>query len=105
MQSSKLTNSVDDGAASVSTDISRRELFRTAAALTGTAAILAATVTSTEARADAAKMSKADALYQDQPKNEQSCANCALFVAPASCGVVDGTISPSGWCKLYQKKG
>ena len=99
--SSKKAN---DRAEGESGSVSRRELFRTAVALTGSAAIFAAGVVSTSARADAEKMSKADALYQDQPKGEQSCANCALFIAPGSCGVVDGTISPSGWCKLYQKK-
>ena len=99
---SKKTN---DQAEGESGSVSRRELFRTAVALTGSAAIFAVGVASTSARADAAKMSKTDALYQDKPKAEQSCANCALFIAPASCGVVDGVISPSGWCKLYQKKG
>jgi hypothetical protein len=56
------------------------------------------------ARAQAAKMSKADALYQDGPKGDQSCANCSFFQAPSTCGVVEGPVAASGWCKLYQKK-
>lgn len=85
--------------------VSRRELFQRAAIAAGGATLVAASISSAPARADAAKMSKAVAAYQDQPKGDQNCANCSLFVAPASCGVVEGTISPSGWCKLYQKKG
>jgi hypothetical protein len=84
---------------------SRREVMRRAAILTGGAALLVANVISSDAVADAAKMSKAAAAYQDTPKGEQNCANCSLFVAPTACGVVEGTISSSGWCKLYQKKG
>jgi len=85
--------------------LSRRELFRNAAIATGGATVLAAGLASSTAKADAGKKSKSEAGYQETPQGDQTCANCALFVAPASCGVVDGTISPSGWCKLYQKKG
>lgn len=84
---------------------SRREVIRTAAVLTGGATLLAANLIPSRASADAAKMSKTAAAYQDTPKGEQNCANCSLFVAPTACGVVEGTVSSSGWCKLYQKKG
>jgi hypothetical protein len=86
-------------------DVSRRAVLRDAAVLAGGATLVAAGVGSTAATADAAKLSKAAAEYQDTPKGEQNCANCSLFVAPAACGVVEGTISASGWCKLYQKMG
>lgn len=42
--------------------------------------------------------------YQDTPHGAQQCNNCAQFEAPSSCKVVDGTISPTGWCKVYVKK-
>jgi hypothetical protein len=29
------------------------------------------------------------------------CATCTLFAAPRSCKVVEGDISPNGWCKSY----
>ena len=47
------------------------------------------------------KLSKAQAQYQDTPKGIQSCATCTLFVAPHGCKVVDGEVSPDGWCKAY----
>lgn len=84
--------------------VSRRAMLHGAAVAAGGATLLAASLNATAARAQAGKKSQAEVAYQATPKGDQSCANCALFVAPSSCGVVDGTISPSGWCNLYQKK-
>ena len=42
--------------------------------------------------------------YQPSPKDGHQCDGCTLFKAPDSCQVVDGTISPTGWCKLWAKK-
>jgi hypothetical protein len=47
------------------------------------------------------KMSKAQAEYQDSPKGIQMCATCSLFDEPRACKVVEGDISPNGWCKAY----
>jgi len=49
-------------------------------------------------------MSKASVGYQSHPKGSQSCANCKLFVPSSSCMVVEGAISPHGWCRLWVKK-
>ena len=53
------------------------------------------------AAAAAPKMSKAQARYQDQPKEVQSCAVCSLFEAPDGCKVVEGKVSPDGWCAVF----
>lgn len=43
--------------------------------------------------------------YQDKPgKNGQKCAGCSLFKAPNACSVVQGKISPNGWCIAYAPK-
>ena len=47
------------------------------------------------------KFSKATAEYQDTPKNGLTCAACSLFRAPRSCAVVEGEISPQGWCRFF----
>jgi hypothetical protein len=47
------------------------------------------------------KMSRAEAFYQDRPRNGLSCAACALFRPPAACAVVAGAISPNGWCRFF----
>jgi hypothetical protein len=57
------------------------------------------------AMAPSGKISKAQAKYQDQPKGDQSCANCMHFIAESStCKVVEGKVSPNGWSMLWAKK-
>ena len=55
-------------------------------------------------RVAAAQVTQEAAGYQTQPNNDQRCAFCAHFQAPASCEVVKGTIVPNGWCKLFRAK-
>jgi len=49
----------------------------------------------------AEKMSKAEAEYQDSPKDIRMCATCTLFEPPRACKVVEGDVSPTGWCKAF----
>jgi hypothetical protein len=49
-----------------------------------------------------AKGSQEQMKYQSKPNNGQSCKECMHFEAEKKqCKVVDGTISPEGWCTLY----
>ena len=52
----------------------------------------------------AAKVSQAQAQYQAKPKGDQMCGNCANFIAPDSCKLVDGKVSANGWCTLWARK-
>jgi hypothetical protein len=52
----------------------------------------------------AAKMSQASVAYQDSPKGDQQCSNCSLFQEPNGCTIIDGNVSPEGWCKFWVKK-
>ena len=52
----------------------------------------------------AAKMAQKAVEYQDTPKGDQECSNCSLFQEPNACTLVDGEISPKGWCKFWVKK-
>jgi hypothetical protein len=48
------------------------------------------------------KMSKEGAQYQEEPLGEQKCANCTNFIADSkTCKVVEGEVSPKGWCILW----
>jgi hypothetical protein len=47
------------------------------------------------------KVSRAVAKYQDTPRGGMSCAACTFFRSPASCQVVEGVVSPNGWCQLF----
>ena len=72
-------------------------MLRRAALKAMTGAAVAALALRTSARAQA-KASKKAALYQDHPMDIRSCATCSLFEA---CRVVEGDVSPKGWCNLY----
>ncbi|MDA8127699.1 MAG: high-potential iron-sulfur protein [Betaproteobacteria bacterium] len=51
------------------------------------------------------KASQASVQYQDQPKDGKKCADCMHFVAESNtCRLVEGKISPSGWCVLWTQK-
>lgn len=43
--------------------------------------------------------------YQKTPKDGAKCSACVNFVAPNACKIVDGTISPEGWCVAFAPKG
>lgn len=49
-------------------------------------------------------ISKAQAQYQDQPKGDRKCGLCLHFVAPDACHLVEGKISPEGWCMFWTQK-
>ncbi len=69
-----------------------------AAALTGVAA------------ADASKAPQAQMHYQSTPNGNMHCALCKFFVAGkdassnGACQIVDGSISPNGYCMAYTPK-
>lgn len=51
------------------------------------------------------KAPKPSVQYQTQPKGEQKCGDCAnFFAASSACKLVEGQISPKGWCSLWTKK-
>lgn len=57
------------------------------------------------AAAAAKKVPQASVQYQAKPKGEQKCSNCLNFIAESnSCKLVEGNVSPEGWCALWAKK-
>jgi len=50
------------------------------------------------------KQTKAQALYQDFPHGRQRCEVCANFIAPNDCSVIQGPVSPRGWCRNFRPK-
>jgi hypothetical protein len=76
------------------------------------AALFAGLVAAPWARsaADDGKVTKQAMHYQDQPKDGQNCATCIQFIpgakpgASGACQIVQGPISPNGWCIEYIKK-
>jgi hypothetical protein len=59
----------------------------------------------TAAPAETTKVSQASVQYQSQPKGEQKCDGCLHFIAGSNtCKLVEGQISPDGWCALWAQK-
>ena len=81
--------------------VSRRDFLNIAAV--GSGSLIAAGFAGSAA-ASPKKFTQQQAKYQPIPKNGQRCQNCALWQSPTSCQVVEGTVSPAGWCMLYQAK-
>ncbi len=52
-----------------------------------------------------AKVSQASVQYQIGPKDGKTCADCMHFIAESNtCKLVEGDISPMGWCTLWAQK-
>ena len=82
--------------------VSRRSVLKRAVLLAG--AGLTASMLPSRAAYAQQKASKAAMKYQDHPNGDQKCSTCLQFVAPNSCKVVDGEISPNGYCIAWVKK-
>lgn len=85
--------------------ISRRSFVAGAVILPALAGALLAETTIAQA-----KGSQAQFKYQSTPKNGQKCSQCTFFIAGSSasangtCKIVEGSISPNGWCTAFAKK-
>jgi hypothetical protein len=83
------------------TRLSRRDFLFTAAV--GGSAVVAAGVVASPALASN-KMSPKAMSYRLSPNGNQRCDNCANWLPPGQCKLVDGPIASSGWCILYRPK-
>lgn len=92
----------------------RRDLLKgTAMVVTGlmiAPAIAIGASQTLERKVAKATMTKSEAAYQDKPLGNHQCSNCAHFIPGASpkangtCEVVEGSITPHGWCVVYTPK-
>jgi hypothetical protein len=83
-------------------DLSRRVFFRRVAAYAVGGAIIQG-ISPNPAVAQG-KVAQNSVAYQDKPKGAQRCDGCSLFQPPNACKVVDGNVSPQGWCSLFTAK-
>lgn len=73
---------------------------------TGTPASAPPTSKTPSGPAESRKSSQAQAQYQGHPKGDQKCGKCLNFVAGSNtCKVVEGQVSPDGWCMFWVKAG
>jgi len=65
---------------------------------------------SSQAVADGAKASKDSMHYQTSPNSGMQCSGCRFFIpgqdakSDGTCKIVDGAISPDGYCMAYAAK-
>jgi hypothetical protein len=84
---------------------SRREALRTMLMLPAMLAAASGGAASAQTKAPQSAVK-----YQNEPKGSQKCSGCKFFVAGSSpttngtCQVVEGAISPNGWCTSYAPK-
>jgi len=79
---------------------SRRRVLK-AAVTAGGFALLARALESAAQQAPKAtlkKRSKEAVGYRDAPNEGRSCAKCVLYVGYGECVLVEGEVSPNGWC-------
>lgn len=74
----------------------------------GTHVLLGAAFMGMTDAAKAVKADKKDFYYQDKPNSGKQCSNCSMYsVGPGGksvCAIVDGEISPHGWCMAYSPR-
>lgn len=83
----------------------RRTFLSGVIALPALAGLLAAA-----ASADASKASQASLHYQTSPNGSMQCSGCKFFIpgqdakSNGTCQIVDGSISPNGYCMAFTAK-
>ena len=83
--------------------MSRRALIEAAAAIGGALAggwprIAAAT---DQEIAEEDKIKQSEAQYQRHPRGQQRCEICLQFEPPNKCKIVQGPITPNGYCQFF----
>ncbi len=87
---------------------SRRNMLKSVAIMAGTAAV--AGLAGHQTAHAASKLPKSAVKYQDKPNGDKQCSKCVQFIpgksasADGTCKVVEGTISPHGYCIAFSPK-
>ncbi|MGB8909349.1 MAG: high-potential iron-sulfur protein [Candidatus Cybelea sp.] len=85
--------------------MTRRTFVANAVVLPALAGLLLAETTTAQA-----KGSKTQFKYQSTPNNGKKCSQCTFYIpgsspkANGTCKIVDGSISPNGWCSAFAAK-
>ena len=87
--------------------ICRRAMLKQSSMLVASVAAIPLILVKSPAAAQ--KIAKLNFHYQAAPKDGKKCADCTAYVAvlgaaEGTCKVVEGTISPSGWCIAFSSK-
>lgn len=50
------------------------------------------------------KITKAQADYRTTSRGREQCLKCSMFRLMNRCTLVEGVISPFGWCRFFEAK-
>lgn len=84
-----------------SKDLSRRAAIKSIGAAVASCGFASAAAAQEYKPQVQTKLTQVASKYQDQPKTDQSCASCPYFILPNKCVIVEGEISPNGWCPMF----
>jgi hypothetical protein len=79
--------------------ISRRRVLGAGALLVGAGAAGLASPAAANA-----KVSQSQAGYKASPSSGRECDKCQQFQPPSACKIVDGAVSPTGFCNFFAAK-
>jgi len=79
---------------------SRRRLLLAAMSMSGAALLARAPDSAAQQKPKATlkKRSKEAVGYRDEPYEGRTCAKCVLYSGNGECVLVEGEVSPNGWC-------
>jgi len=49
------------------------------------------------------RLTKLEAQYTEYRASPEKCADCRMYEAAGRCTLVEGSISPAGWCRMWRK--
>ena len=90
---------------------SRRALLKNGVMIAAVGAAASAGLLAVSPAKAQSKASQATMMYQDKPHGKDACSTCIHYLANknakanGTCNVVDGSISPNGWCVAFAPKG
>jgi len=79
-------------------ELSRRLLLQKAAVTVSSITVLGTIAESATAQDRSSQQAVG---YQGEPNAGHRCGTCFQFQPPAACRIVNGRISPQGWCTRY----
>lgn len=79
--------------------LSRRKFL--AGAATGTCMLALSAGAQDKAKPGLRKRSREQVRYQNEPFLGRTCSRCVLYQGDGVCVILDGAVSPNGWCNQW----
>jgi hypothetical protein len=81
------------------TSLTRRQFLLTTAA--GACAVASKATAQNKPAPGLRKRSREEVRYQNEPYLGRTCSRCVLYQGDGVCVILDGAVSPEGWCTQW----